>query len=83
MFSLTQVLSNLAAAIYEVIDKTSTYIKSKQNIANNQEIINAFLNIFYRTSEVYKIVNNTISEEENISGYNCMILHAYLHLTEV
>lgn len=55
-------MSNLSGAIYDIIEKTSTYIKSKTNIANNQEIIKAFLDIFYRTSEVHKIVNNAMSE---------------------
>lgn len=43
----------------------------------------AFLSIFYRTSEVHKVVNSAMSEDENRSGYNCMVLHSYLHHTEV
>lgn len=33
---LIQVISNLAYTISEIIEKSSTYIKSKPNIANNQ-----------------------------------------------
>ena len=60
---LQKVISNLSYTISEIIEKTSTYIKSKQNITNNQEIIKAFLSIFYRTSEVHKVVNNAMSED--------------------
>jgi hypothetical protein len=63
LICLSKVISNLSYSISEIIEKTSTYIKSKQNITNNQEIIKVFLSIFYRTSEVHKIVNNAISED--------------------
>lgn len=59
----SHIISNLSYTITEIIEKTSTYIKSKQNIANNQEIIKAFMNIFYRTSEVHKVVNNAMAED--------------------
>ena len=49
IFNVMQVISNLAYTINEIIEKTSAYIKSKANIQNNQEIIQAFMNIFYRT----------------------------------
>jgi hypothetical protein len=81
--SFIQIISNLSYTISEIIEKTSTYIKSKQNITNNQEIIKAFLSIFYRTSEVHKVINSAMSEDENRSGYNCMVLHSYLHHTEI
>lgn len=61
-YSFIQVISNLAYTLSEIIEKSSTYIKSKPNIANNQEIIQAFLSIFYRTSEVHKVINNAMDE---------------------
>lgn len=73
----------MAYTLSEIIEKSSTYIKSKPNIANNQEIIQAFLSIFYRTSEVHKVINNAMDENENRSGYNCLVLHAYLHHTQI
>ncbi len=56
----SHVISNLAYTIHEIIEKTSVYIKSKVNITNNQNIIQAFMRVFYRTEEVHKIINNTI-----------------------
>lgn len=67
----------------ELIERSSTYIKSKPNIANNQEIIQTFLSIFYRTEKVHKIINSAMDENENRSGYNCLVLHAYLHHTQI
>lgn len=32
---------------------------------------------------MHKIVTNAMSEDENRSGYNCLVLYSYLHHTEI
>ncbi len=65
------VLSNLSACVCETIEKCITQLKSANPIKE-------FSIMFFNPTEIACIINNVISEIENVSVYNAPILYIYL-----
>lgn len=69
----TYVMSNLSAAICEIIEKVSTALKG-----NGNEYANELSALYFKPEIITKVITNVMSDEENVSVYNAPILSSYL-----